>query len=61
MNLPIVIEHQTRHGEDCPKNRFFKVHLRSLNNEVFVLQRGHNRLVSMDCNAKCAKPLTQSF
>ena len=55
MNLPIVVQQEARHGEDRPKNCFFKVHLDSLNNdEMLVLLRGRVRLVTMDYNAICA-------
>ncbi len=61
MHLPVVVQHEARHGENCPKNCFFKVHLRSLNDEVLVLLRGRSRPATMGCNAKCATPLAQSF
>jgi hypothetical protein len=62
MNLPVVVQQQARHGEDCPKNCFFKVHLHSLNNdEMLVLLRGHVHLVTKDCNAKYATPTAESF
>lgn len=62
MNLPVVVQHEARHGENRPKNCFFIVHLHSLNDdEVLFLLRGHNHLVTTDCSAKFATPLAQSF
>jgi hypothetical protein len=62
MDLPVVEQHETRHGENRPKNCFFKVHLHSLNDdEIVVLLRGHDRPVTMDCIAKYATPSTQGF
>jgi hypothetical protein len=62
MNLPVVVQQQGRHGENCPEDCFFKVHLRSLNDdEVLVLLQDHIRHVTMGYNAKCATPLSQSF
>ena len=62
MDLPVVVQHEARHGENRPKNCFFKVHLHSLNNdEILVLLRGHDRPVTMGCIAKFATPSTQGF